>query len=127
MKENMWLAATLYPAALVWYGWSAERHLPWIVACIANFFFGFGSMLVFGAVTTMLTEFMPSAQLVRGRHQQFRPQYLLVHGSIVAQPLINALGNGWTCTMLGAHLLGDDKPRRLRTQDMGPYLAREHG
>ncbi len=59
MKENMWLAATVYPAALIWYGWTVDRGVHWIVPSIANFFFGVGSMLVFGAATTMLTEFMP--------------------------------------------------------------------
>ena len=31
MRENAWLAALMYPAALVWYGWSAEAHVHWIV------------------------------------------------------------------------------------------------
>ena len=59
MQENMWLAAILYPGALIWYGWAADRGVFWLVAMIPNFFFGIGSMLVFGTCTTILTEFMP--------------------------------------------------------------------
>jgi MFS family permease len=59
MKENIWIAATMYPAAIIWYGWSVDKDLHWIVASIANVFFGLGCTLVFGAVTTMVAEFTP--------------------------------------------------------------------
>ena len=31
MRENAWIAAAVYPAALVWYGWTAERGTFWLV------------------------------------------------------------------------------------------------
>lgn len=31
MRENAWLGALLYPVALVWYGWTAEKGVLWIV------------------------------------------------------------------------------------------------
>lgn len=35
MRENAWLGAFLYPAALIWYGWSAEKGVFWLVpVCI---------------------------------------------------------------------------------------------
>jgi multidrug resistance protein len=40
MRENMWLAASLYPGALIWFGWTTQNGVHWIVPCIANFFFG---------------------------------------------------------------------------------------
>ncbi|OTA81396.1 hypothetical protein M434DRAFT_37543 [Hypoxylon sp. CO27-5] len=101
MKENIWLAASLYPAGMIWYGWSADIGLPWIVSCIANFFFGIGSMLVFGTVTTMLTEFTPKHSSSGVAVNNFVRNILSYTGAIVTQPLINALGAGWTCTMVG--------------------------
>ncbi|KAK4230234.1 major facilitator superfamily domain-containing protein [Podospora fimiseda] len=101
MKENMWLAATLYPGALIWYGWTAEKHLPWIVPTIANFFFGCGSMLVFGAVTTMLTEFMPHRASSGVAVNNFVRNIFSCVGGVVAQPLIEVMGNGWLTTMIG--------------------------
>ena len=31
MKENAWFAAFMFPAALIWYGWSVEKGVLWIV------------------------------------------------------------------------------------------------
>ena len=31
MRENAWIAAFLYPGALIWYGWSAEKGVLWVV------------------------------------------------------------------------------------------------
>ncbi|KAK3945836.1 major facilitator superfamily domain-containing protein [Diplogelasinospora grovesii] len=108
MRENMWLAASVYPFALIWYGWTVgpqvgnNHNIHWIVPCIANFFFGCGSMLVFGAVTTMLTEFMPPNRSSSGvAVNNFVRNIFSCVGGVVAQPLIDALGNGWLCTMIG--------------------------
>ena len=30
MRENAWIAAFMYPAALIWYGWTAEKGVHWI-------------------------------------------------------------------------------------------------
>ncbi|KAB5572721.1 major facilitator superfamily domain-containing protein [Coniochaeta sp. 2T2.1] len=101
MKENMWLAATVYPAALIWFGWSIERGVHWIVPGVANFFFGFGSMLVFGAVTTMLTEFMPKKSSSGVAVNNFVRNIFSCVGGIVTQPLIDVMGVGWLCTLIG--------------------------
>ena len=31
MRENAWIAAFLYPAALIWYGWTSEKGIFWLV------------------------------------------------------------------------------------------------
>lgn len=31
MRENAWLGAFIYPAALIWYGWSADKGVFWLV------------------------------------------------------------------------------------------------
>lgn len=31
MRENAWLGALLYPIALIWYGWTVEKHVFWLV------------------------------------------------------------------------------------------------
>ena len=31
MRENAWIAAFLYPGALIWYGWTAQKGVFWIV------------------------------------------------------------------------------------------------
>lgn len=46
MRENAWVAATVYPASLIFYGWVVQRGLFWFVPCIGLFTFGVSSMLV---------------------------------------------------------------------------------
>ena len=101
MRENAWAAGTLYPAALVVFGWCVQRGVVWPVPATANFFFGVGSMLVFGAATTMLTEFMPGRSSGGVAINSFVRNILSCAGTIVAQPLINAVGVGWLCTTVG--------------------------
>ena len=31
MRENAWIAIFLYPGALIWYGWTAEKKVFWII------------------------------------------------------------------------------------------------
>lgn len=31
ISENFWVAAVMYPAALLWWGWAAEKHAFWVV------------------------------------------------------------------------------------------------
>lgn len=101
MRENMWIAATLMPIALIWYGWTADRGVYWLVPMIANFFFGIGSMLVFGSATTMLTEMMPQKSSNGVALNNFVRNIFSFAGTFLADPLINAIGNGWLFTILG--------------------------
>lgn len=31
MRENAWIAAVLYPGAMIWYGWTAQKGVFWVV------------------------------------------------------------------------------------------------
>ncbi|PNP51201.1 hypothetical protein THARTR1_08105 [Trichoderma harzianum] len=101
MRENIWLAASLYPAGMIWYGWSVQERLPWIVCGIACFFFGLGSMLVLGCVTTMLTEFTPRQASTGIAIITFVRNIFSVVATVVTEPLIDAMGSGWLMTMVG--------------------------
>ncbi|KAE8158828.1 major facilitator superfamily domain-containing protein [Aspergillus tamarii] len=101
MRENAWLGALLYPAALIWYGWTADRGVFWLVPMIANFFFGIGSMLIFSMATTMLTEFMPKKASSGVALNNFMRNIFSCVGSLVTAPIIDAIGNGWLFTILG--------------------------
>ncbi|KAJ9388102.1 hypothetical protein DTO032I4_2726 [Paecilomyces variotii] len=101
MRENALLGAIIYPGALIWYGWTVERGAFWLVPMIANFFFGIGSMLIFSMATTMLTEFMPKKSSSGVALNNFMRNIFSCVGSIVAAPIISAIGNGWLFTILG--------------------------
>ena len=101
MRENAWMAAVIFPGALLWYGWTAEKGIIWIVPMIANFFFGVGSMIIFGLVTTMLTEFMPGRSSSGVAVNNFVRNIFSCVGGVIAEPIITAIGNGWLFTILG--------------------------
>lgn len=101
MRENAWIAAFLYPAALIWYGWAAEKGVHWVIPLVANFWFGVGSMLVFAMATTMLTEFMPQKASSGVAVNNFARNLCSCIGAVTADPLISAIGNGWLFTGLG--------------------------
>jgi multidrug resistance protein len=100
MRENAWIAAVMFPGALLWYGWSAEKGIIWIVPMIANFFFGVGSMIIFGVATTMLTEFMPKRTSSGVAVNNFMRNIFSCTGGVIASPIIDAIGNGWLFTAL---------------------------
>ncbi|KAI0144094.1 MFS general substrate transporter [Hypoxylon sp. NC0597] len=101
MRENAWISATLYPGALIWSGWTLQYGVHWAAPSVANFFFGVGSMLVFSAATTMLTEFMPRRSSSGVALNNFVRNIFSCTGGVVGQPLIDAMGIGWLMTMLG--------------------------
>ena len=47
LRENAWLAVTVYPLSLLMFGWTLRYGVHFIVPSIALFFFGCASMLVF--------------------------------------------------------------------------------
>ncbi|KAF2163723.1 hypothetical protein M409DRAFT_68314 [Zasmidium cellare ATCC 36951] len=95
MKENAWVGAILFPCSMVAYGWLAEKHINVAAPLVANFFFGIGSMLIFALVTTMLTEFMPRKASNGIALNNFVRNIFSCVGSVVTEPLIVAIGNGW--------------------------------
>lgn len=100
LRENAWLAASMFPAALLWFGWCADKGVFWLAPMVANFFFGFATMLVFGAATTMLTEFMPKKSSSGVALNNFVRNIFSCVGVVVTEPLIQAMGVGWLCTMV---------------------------
>ena len=66
---------------------------------IANFFFGFGFMLISSVTTTVMTEFVPRKTTSGVAVTNLIRNSMGCGAAIVAQPLINAIGNGWLFTI----------------------------
>nr|POF01192.1 mfs transporter ops2 [Quercus suber] len=101
MKENVYIGAVLWPVSIIIYGWLSRKGLNIAGPMICNFFFGLGSMLVFAAVTTMLTEFMPRKASNGVALNNFCRNIFSCIGVIITSPLIDAIGNGWLFTGMG--------------------------
>ncbi|TQV92665.1 hypothetical protein V2A60_009135 [Cordyceps javanica] len=100
ISENFWVAAIMYPAALLWYGWTARENVFWIVPLIANFFFGFGFMLISSVTMTVMTEFVPGSTTTGVAVTNLVRNTLGCVAAIIADPLIHSIGNGWTFTIV---------------------------
>ncbi|KUI74107.1 MFS antiporter QDR3 [Cytospora mali] len=100
LRENAWIAASMFPFAMIWFGWCADKGVYWLAAMVANFFFGVATMLIFGSSTTMLTEFMPKRSSSGVALNNFVRNIFSCIGVVVTEPLINAMGVGWLCTMV---------------------------
>ena len=94
MGENVWVAGLLMPVSLLWYGWTVNYGIHWAAPMTANFCFGVGSMLLFASATTMLTEFMPKKASNGVALNNFVRNIFSFLGTFLAEPLINAIGNG---------------------------------
>ena len=101
LRENAWLGAIVFPGALIWYGWSADKGIHFMVPMVANFFFGLGSMIIFATSTTMLTEFLSKRSSSGVAVNNFVRNIFSCIGGIVAEPIISAIGDGWLFTALG--------------------------
>lgn len=121
MRENIWLALTLYPGALIWYGWAAEKGVQWAVPCVAAIFFGLGMMLVMGTVQTSLTEFTPKKTSSVVAVSNFVRNILACIGAVVTQPMIDGIGNGWMCTLVALVALVTGIPAILSLRIWSPH------
>lgn len=101
MQENAWIAAAMVPITLVIFGWTLQFGVQAAVPVVATFFFGIGSMIIFGAVNTMLTEFMPNNSSSGVALNNFVRNLFTCVGSIIAQPLLDVMGHGGLFTLLG--------------------------
>ena len=96
---NIWIAAIMFPAAMLVSGWAAEEHIV-ALPLVANFFFAFGNMMVQNITTVMLTEFTPSRPADSVALSNLMRNTLGAVACVVAQPLINVIGVGWVSTIV---------------------------
>ncbi|KAH7149370.1 major facilitator superfamily domain-containing protein [Dactylonectria estremocensis] len=100
LRENAWIASTVYPLALLMFGWTLKYGVHFMVPAVALFFFGVASMLIFSAATTMLTEFIRKRSSAGVAINNFVRNTLSCIGAIVAAPWINAIDVGWVFTSI---------------------------
>ncbi|KAJ5804113.1 uncharacterized protein N7518_000416 [Penicillium psychrosexuale] len=96
--ENCLLAGILFPGALLWWGWTADKHEFWLVPLLGNFFYGLGGMILTNVTMTMLTEFTPKNSTIGVAVNNLVRNSLSCVSAVIAQPLFNAIGTGWSFT-----------------------------
>ena len=95
------IGAFFVPVGLVWYGWSAEYQVHWIVPIIGTAFFGFGGTLAFlpiqmylvDAFTIYAASAIATNTVVRSLFGATLP--------LAGRQLYVSLGYGWGNSLLG--------------------------
>ncbi|KAJ5505193.1 Major facilitator superfamily domain general substrate transporter [Penicillium fimorum] len=98
LGENCLFAGILFPGALLWWGWAADKHKFWLVPLLGNFFYGVGGMILSNVTMTMLTEFTPKNSTIGVAVNNLMRNSLSCVSAIIAQPLFDAIGTGWSFT-----------------------------
>ncbi|KAI1428897.1 major facilitator superfamily domain-containing protein [Xylaria sp. FL1777] len=94
------LGVLLVPAGLIWYGWSAQYHIHWIVPIIGTSLIGMGLNLVWIPVQSYLIDaFTIYAASALAANTVVRSIFGVVL-PLAGQPLYNKLGLGWGNTLL---------------------------
>ncbi|CAK4033801.1 related to multidrug resistant [Lecanosticta acicola] len=96
---NMIPGSVLIPVGLLWYGWSAEARLHWIMPDIGAAIFGCGFIL---STVAMLSYLLDSLQKYTASASAAGQLMRMIAGfafPIFAPAMLNKLGWGWTNTV----------------------------
>lgn len=100
------ISCVTIPIGLIWYGWSAEKRLHWIMPIIGTGFVGVGQIATFMPVVTYLIDSFPEyAASVSAANTVLRS----LGGAFIplaGPPLYDALGLGWANSLLGFIAMG---------------------
>ncbi|MCJ1282460.1 hypothetical protein MMC26_001783 [Xylographa opegraphella] len=109
LQENAWVAIILFPAGLLWYGWSIDKGVFWVVPMLGLVAVGLSSGLLFSLVFTVLVELLPARSASLVALDGLGENAFAAIGSVIAQPILAAIGNGWVFTIVaivtGANVL----------------------
>ncbi|KAK9495947.1 major facilitator superfamily domain-containing protein [Lipomyces doorenjongii] len=95
------IGAVCMPVGLIWYGWSAEKQVFWIMPLIGAALFGVALISVFQCIQSYLIDMNPSyAASSTAAGTTFRSLFGFAM-PLFASPMYNKLGRGWGNTMLG--------------------------
>ena len=114
--------AFLVPVGLVWYGWSAQRHLHWIMPNIGIAIFGVGMKIASQCTQTYAVDTYPLYAASAGAAGTFLRSLAGFGFPLFAPYMYDSLGYGWGNSLIAliAMLLGIPAPFLLWRY--GPWL-----
>lgn len=97
--------AVLIPIGLLWYGWSAEARLPWIMPDVGVAIFGCGIILGSQAMQAYVMEAFIEYTASATAASQFLRNIFAFGFPIFAPKMYSTLGYGWGNTLLASLFL----------------------
>ncbi|KAK4892968.1 hypothetical protein LTR49_028546 [Elasticomyces elasticus] len=97
-----WILGSLFvPAGLFWYGWSAEKKLPWMMPIIGTGLVGLGTVATFMSIQTyMVDSFQHQAASALAANMVLR-SLVGAFLPLAGVKMYAALGLGWDNSLLG--------------------------
>lgn len=98
--RTIWLWAALQCASSLIFGWTLDQHVHISVPIICTFFLGWAATSIQGVITTYLVDVFSSRGASATAALNLARCLLGAGGTAVVLPLSNAIGVGWTFTLL---------------------------
>ncbi|KAF1959194.1 polyamine transporter 1 [Byssothecium circinans] len=95
------LGASLFPAGLIWYGWTAHYRVHWIVPMIGTSFVGYGGTLLFLPVQMYLADAFQLYSASAIATNTIARNLIGATIPLAGGKLYGSLGLGWGNTLLG--------------------------
>ncbi|KAH3666300.1 hypothetical protein OGAPHI_004489 [Ogataea philodendri] len=91
---NMYVAAAIFPCALLIIGWCLDKKEHWVTPLVGTALFGFAQMIVIGTVVTYIADSLPGKGATGIALSNFIRMIMAAGISFATEPLIRALGVG---------------------------------
>lgn len=86
---------------LVWYGWSAQARIMWLMPCIGAGIFAFGIVAMFQSIQNYLIDMNPRISASSLAAAQVFRSFMGFGFPLFGQAMYNKLGYGWANTLSG--------------------------
>ncbi|KAJ5721401.1 Major facilitator superfamily domain general substrate transporter [Penicillium malachiteum] len=98
---TMIIFACIIPISFFWYGWTADKHVFWIVPIIGMFPFGVGMMGVFIPIQTYVIDCYPAYAASANAALTATRSLVGALLPLAGTPMFDSLGLGWGNSLLG--------------------------
>ncbi|CAI7594678.1 unnamed protein product [Penicillium bialowiezense] len=97
----MLIFSCIIPISFFWYGWTADKHVFWIVPIIGMFPFGFGMMGVYMPIQTYVIDCYPAYAASANATLTATRSLVGALLPLAGPAMFDALGLGWGNSLLG--------------------------
>ncbi|KAJ5386351.1 hypothetical protein N7509_008892 [Penicillium cosmopolitanum] len=98
---TMIIFACILPISFFWYGWTADKHVHWIVPIIGMFPFGVGMMGVFMPIQTYIIDCYPAYAASANATLTATRSLVGAFLPLAGPAMFDSLGLGWGNSLLG--------------------------
>jgi MFS family permease len=98
---TMIIFACILPISFFWYGWSADKHVFWIVPIIGMFPFGVGMMGVYMPIQTYIIDCYPKYAASANATLTATRSLVGALLPLAGPKMFDTLGLGWGNSLLG--------------------------